>query len=222
MQSPTIKKYKYEIPEEVSKCFSNNITEVLYKGNLYRRDLCYFLHQQGVLEEDIIDKYLIEYKDIIRNDFKEVFSKNDIFNNTLKQFSEQLKKYLSTTLLTDDDIYLITVFTSTYNNFIFSIDKDGKIFKVTDNCAYGINSDIEKFLKNKQQNISDFKYTFQKVKFHQIFEEVFKWYYYKEDFENSSNSGAGTLTGWLTEEEVKPRAQNHILIKLNQNFRLKK
>lgn len=216
-----MKKYKYTIPEKVLKCFSEDITEVLYKENLYKRDVCYFLHQQGVLEEYVINEYLIKYNHIIREDFVEIITTLDIFNTILKQFSEDLESYTTDNKLLIDEVYLVTISMRAYKDFIFSIDQHGNILKITDNCANGINQSIENFLKNKKNFISDFEFNFQKANIYQMFEDVFKWYYYKEDFENSSNSGAGTLTGWLTEDEAKSRANDQKLIKLNRNFRLK-
>jgi len=219
-----MKKFKYQMPEKVRNIFLNaEITELVFEGRKYEKDICWSVHQLGIIEEYVIGEMIIKYPLLKVEDFKEVITVEDTFKKKMIEMLDEIQIFQDNTFNVIDTNTMITVSSAGYkNDFNFIIDNHGNYFIVTDNAASGINQSLKNYLSNKKSFISNFTFYIRKVNIYITFEDVFKWYYFQEDFENSAGAGAGTLTGWLTEKDAILRAHGKKLVKLNRNFRLKK
>ena len=211
------KLYKYVPPIRVSKILEDaNCSVIEYNGREYRHDS----HIEMLMMKEFDDETMIElfekYPYLSGEDFEEIITTEDEFKIKLDNLIGELNG-----LLKIDGLYKITLLRTSYSNdMVFILDREGNILSINDNACTGINNNLRTHLKNKRMHLEYFEYKIDILDEDET-EEVFKFYYYDENYENSSSSGAGTLTGWITQSEAEKRAAGKTLIKLNNNFRLK-
>jgi hypothetical protein len=215
-----MKMFKYKLPERVAHLFlDDKITDVTYNEITYVKDASKTLKLLGSINMNQLDDVIAEYNYLnIMQDFHLVVTQDDEFKKKIESLMKEIDGLLK---LPAHNFYLLTISNTSYNqNLTFIVNKDS-IFKITDNATEGINNNLVSHLKGKSKFLENFSYTIE-IKDSTIIEDVFKYYYYDENYEDSTGSGAGTLTGWITDEEAINRSRGKTLIKLNRNFRLKK
>jgi len=205
-----MKVFKYKVPEAVTKAlYDGDITSVNYKSREYfslRVNAC--LRKHSFTEDEVND--LIDTMDYLSEDFEEIIPIDQTFNLLLDKLivdvEGQYKGY--TTFLEIESSYR--------NKMYFKITD--VICAVNDNAQEGINNNLRSHLKNKMQS-NLFKYRFIRAVDDDL-EQVHKFYYYDSDYIHNTSTGAGTLTGWLTSDEMYNRGKDKTILTLNQNHRL--
>lgn len=213
-----MKKFKYVLPEKVTHLFlDNKISGVTY-GNYYNRLLSRELEIEGEISEDAMIDYLSNYVNLSRDDFHEVITKEDTFKIELDKLIDAVENVHES--LGNDDIVatLITIYSS-YRPVMY-FKKTDVICAINDNCQTGINNNLRSHLKNKLQG-NEFAWAISDLVYDDL-QKVYKFYYYDDNYRYNGSSGAGTLTGWLSAEEIGKRAKEKEVITLNSNYRLSK
>ncbi len=212
--------YKYAPPTDVKKFFNNiDVNELLYKNKIYKRESFNEVLNLEPFGVGQLEEIFIKYPYLDGTDFTQAEFKDDIFVNNLQKLLKEISELND---CGESESWLVTL---THHDFStnpkFIIDSDKKIFKIDTNACSGVDMNISTYIKNKKNYLGTLNYKIELINRDDILEEVHKYYYYKKDYENSPGTGAGTLTGWLTQEAAENRSQNKTLIKLNKNFRLK-
>jgi len=205
-----MKTFKYKVPEAVAKALYNgDITSVNYKDREYyslRVNAC--LRKNAFTEDEVND--LIDTMDYISEDFEEVIPRDKTFDLLLDKLMEDVEKQ-------DKGFTTFIEIKSSYRNTLYFKMTD-VICAINDNAQEGINDNLRSHLKNKMQD-NLFTYKFIRANDYDL-EQVYKFYYYDENYRYNTSTGAGTLTGWLTSDDIYNRAKDKTIITLNQNYRL--
>jgi len=220
-EQPEQKLYKFAPHSEIKKLFNSiDVSEITYKNRLYKRDSFMMLLSTEPFGVGKLEELFTIYPYLDGRDFTELESRDSTFDKSFKKLMEEVSEL---PLCNITDAWLLTL---TYTDYTtspkFLIDNKGKIFVLNDNACSGIDMNLASHIKNKRGFLRDLNYKLELIVRDELLEEVSKYYYYQADYENSSGTGAGTLTGWITQEEADRRAKNKTLIKLNNNFRIKK
>lgn len=207
---------KYKLPDKVYHLFlSGDFERFIYKDILYIYDISMPLHG-NIFDNETMNQLVDFYKNLNLNDFYEYISPDITLQNV---FAEIIK---DVTYYKNSSFWSILKLNNTYYKEILFLIKDGKILKIGDKSLEGISDDIEKFLNANKKNLNSLKYEIKTTSssFENYFEIVHKYYYYDNSWKNLNGSGAGTLTSWLTEDEITNRYLGLNIIQLNSNYRL--
>lgn len=209
-------KYKYNPPHKVHKIFEDgDVSEIMYRGITYTKEMYNELMSLGKFEESKFNEILKKYNFVIGADFESILEPDDRFQITFDKFMKDISD------LKEGISYMIKLTKTGYTTDKYLIrDANGNWFTINDNAKSGIENDIEKYFINRRQYLPYFEYEINHINLNDI-EPVAKYYYYQEDYENTKSSGAGVLTGWITQEEAERTSRGKTLIKLNTNIRLK-
>jgi len=212
-----MKKYKYVLPERVEHLFlDDSITGITYNESKYKKLVSKQLKEEGEISESEMTGILNEYSDLRREDFHEIVTKEDLFAKKLDELINVVDA-LSNEDYGDDVIGTLIAIESNYRPTMY-FKKTDVICAINDNAQEGINDSIRTHLKNKLQ-CNEFNWTIGKL-YNDDLQAVYKFYYYDENYRYNSSTGAGTLTGWLTAEEIEKRAKDNAIIMLNGNYKL--
>jgi len=212
-----MKKYKYVLPERVEHLFlDDNITGITYNGTRYNKLLSKKLKEAGELSELEIYDALHDHINLKKEDFHEIVAKEDLFAKKLDELINVVDA-LSNEDYEDDVIGTLITIESNYRQTMY-FKKTDVICAINDNAQEGIDNNLRTHLKNKLQGNS-FNWTIGKL-YADDLQPVYKFYYYDENYRYNSSTGAGTLTGWLTTEEIEKRAKDKAIITLNGNYKL--
>lgn len=209
-------RYKFAPPHKVRRIFEDaDIGEIIYRGIKYTKEMYIELMALGEFEADKFQGLLDDYGFICYTDFEKIITPEDRFQITFEKLLEDLET------MKDGVSYMITLSNTGYSSNKYIIrDAVGNYFEINDNAKSGIHNDIKKYLVGRKQYLPYFTYDISPLNLNMI-EPVAKYYYYQEDYENSTSSGAGVLTGWITQEKADRISKGKTLIKLNTNIRLK-
>ena len=205
-----MKMFKYKVPEAVTKAlYDGDITSVNYKSREYyslRVNACL---RQGTFTEDEVNE-LIKSLDYLEEDFEELIPIDQTFNLLLDKLMKDVEDL-------DKGFTTFIEIKSSYRNTLYFKVTD-VICAINDNAQEGINDNLGSHLKNKMQD-NLFEYRFIRAENNDL-EQVYKFYYYDENYRYNTSTGAGTLTGWMTADDIYNRSKDKTIITLNQNYRL--
>ena len=211
-----MKKFKYVLPEKVKYLFlDGKISGVTYGDHYYNRLLSRGLEIEGEITEDEMYDYLANNVKLSRDDFQEVITKEVHFKIEIDKLMEAIENAHKSL----DVVGTIITIYSSYRPVIYLKNTD-VICEINDYCQTGIHNNLGSYLKNKLQG-NEFTWTVADL-YHDDLQTVYKFYYYDENYRYNNSSGAGTLTGWLSAEEINKRAKDNTIITLNSNYRLSK
>lgn len=201
--------FKYKIPQKVSDIFLHvDITSAVYQNREYFKNSFKIIELVNSNEMEIA----CQCEGIYKEDFSLFVPKDKKVEILIDELIEEIDQ------LSNRDH--IIVLTSIYRNDIFLKKTNEEVCEINNNAQEGISNNVKSFLKNKFKD-NEFKWKIIPLLYEDL-ESVHKFYYYNEDFIINKGTGAGTLTGWLTSDEIQNRAKNNKILTLNQNYRLTK
>ena len=218
-----MKTFKYVIPERVQHLFLDAaISSVVYNSRTFYKEVWKELNNQIWQEERvhaIIDGFPTEQLSF-NDDFVEIIPKDKTFDLILNRLDNDILDLGSNLILKDDNIVgQLIIIESSYRPTMY-FKRTDVICAINDNAQEGINNNLRSHLKNKMQ---DNLFTYKIIDlFNDDLQSVHKFYYYDDMYRYHQSTGAGTLTGWITTEDIQKRLQdkNKVIITLNSNYRL--
>ena len=213
--------YLYKPEEKVHDLFVHNpnISFVTFEDIEYSRETMFNLKLKNPFTEAERDRS-ISYLGINPNCFVEKITKEDLYKDRVKSFMIDYNNMVSLT------ISPICAIIKSINGEKIFYGKES-VVGVDSRAAYGVNNNLEAYLMSRRNYFNDFDYTFEIVhNWDNVFENVHKYYYFKNDMIEGQNTGAGSVTGWITFDELssiigKDYLQYNV-INLQTSFRLKK
>jgi len=219
-----MKTFKYNVPEKVQHLFLDPLLlELQYDNRTYIKSIYLNIKKMGVLSEDTVEALMIQHGTVKEEDFTEVITQEDNFEKRYAILHQNIENYKEDE---NREPLILNIYNTNYSSMTYLIRRIGKEFlitKIDTNAEEGINNNLKSHLKNKSKNLTD-NWTFDIVRLTDLdfdpIEPIYKYYYYDKNFKHNSNTGAGTITGWITHQEMHFRTRNKSVIQLNKTIRL--